>query len=311
MSHDREPEPGPHDAPRPSVSLGGPHVAIITGLSGGGKTAAAKLFEDLGYIVIDNLPGELLPDLAELVVRDPTRFALTVAIVLDVRAGDASLAFAAVRGALEAGGSGRRCSSSRRATRSSSGGSPRRGIATRSTTARASPAPSPGAGAARRRPPGGRRRHRHQRSCRCGSSARSCSPTSATCPRKGGIAIQLISFGYKHGIPLEADLVFDVRFMQNPYYLARAAPAFRAHRACPRLRAGPAHRPGLPRPPRAASWTCSCRRTSARARPGSRSGSAARAASTARSCCRRRSRRGCAERDFGPVSVFHRELEPA
>ena len=46
-----------------------PHVVVLSGLSGGGKTAAAKLFEDLGYIVVDNLPGELLPNLAELVVR--------------------------------------------------------------------------------------------------------------------------------------------------------------------------------------------------------------------------------------------------
>ena len=36
-------------------------VVVVTGLSGGGKTAAAKLFEDLGYVVVDNLPGELLP----------------------------------------------------------------------------------------------------------------------------------------------------------------------------------------------------------------------------------------------------------
>ena len=34
------------------------------------------------------------------------------------------------------------------------------------------------------------------------------------------LAIQLISFGFKYGVPLEADLVFDVRFMQNPYYVA-------------------------------------------------------------------------------------------
>ncbi len=32
-------------------------VVILSGLSGGGKTAAAKLFEDLGYMVVDNLPG--------------------------------------------------------------------------------------------------------------------------------------------------------------------------------------------------------------------------------------------------------------
>ena len=35
-------------------------VVVLTGMSGGGKTAAAKLFEDLGYVVVDNLPGELL-----------------------------------------------------------------------------------------------------------------------------------------------------------------------------------------------------------------------------------------------------------
>ena len=75
----------------------------LSGLSGGGKTAAAKLFEDLGYTVVDNLPGELLPDLAELVSADRARFA-RVAIVLDVRAGDATLALAAMRGALEGRG---------------------------------------------------------------------------------------------------------------------------------------------------------------------------------------------------------------
>ena len=80
-----------------------PAVVIVSGLSGGGKTAAAKLFEDLGYTVVDNLPGELLPDLAELVSSDRQRFA-RVAIVLDVRTGDATLAMAAMRGALEGRG---------------------------------------------------------------------------------------------------------------------------------------------------------------------------------------------------------------
>ena len=46
-------------------------VVVVTGLSGGGKTAAAKLFEDLGYVVVDNLPGELLPDLADLLAERP------------------------------------------------------------------------------------------------------------------------------------------------------------------------------------------------------------------------------------------------
>src|SRR5665811_1490454 len=79
------------------------HVVILSGLSGAGKTAATKLFEDLGYVCVDNLPGELLPDLADLIAREPQRFEL-VAIVLDVRAGQVPVAFAAMRGALEGRG---------------------------------------------------------------------------------------------------------------------------------------------------------------------------------------------------------------
>src|SRR3970040_1584065 len=78
-------------------------VGILSGLSGGGKTAAAKLFEDLEFVVVDNLPGELLPNLADLVSNDRTRYA-RVAIVLDVRAGDAEHAYRARRGALEGRG---------------------------------------------------------------------------------------------------------------------------------------------------------------------------------------------------------------
>jgi len=81
----------------------GQHVVLLSGLSGAGKTAAAKLFEDLGYTVVDNLPGELLAELAELVADDRERFR-KVAIVLDIRSGDAPMAFGAMRGALEGRG---------------------------------------------------------------------------------------------------------------------------------------------------------------------------------------------------------------
>jgi UPF0042 nucleotide-binding protein len=83
----------------PSPDARNQHVAIITGLSGAGKTAASKIFEDLGYTVVDNVPAELLQDLAELVANDPDRYD-RVAIVLDVRAGDAPLALSAALGAL-------------------------------------------------------------------------------------------------------------------------------------------------------------------------------------------------------------------
>jgi UPF0042 nucleotide-binding protein len=46
----------------------------------------------------------------------------------------------------------------------------------------------------------------------------------ATTTRPDQLAVQLISFGFKFGIPLEADLVFDVRFISNPYYIAELRP---------------------------------------------------------------------------------------
>jgi RNase adapter protein RapZ len=209
---------------RPSSdAVSEPAVVIVSGLSGGGKTAAAKLFEDLGYTVVDNLPGELLPDLAELVSADRVRFA-RVAIVLDVRTGDATLALAAMRGALEG-----------------------RGIRPRVVFLEATD------DVLIRR--FSETRHRHPLGDERGiansiaeerrrlDAVRSDSDvvldTSdlslrqlrerlfaalATDVRADQLAFQLISFGFKHGVPLEADLVFDVRFMQNPYYVADLRP---------------------------------------------------------------------------------------
>jgi UPF0042 nucleotide-binding protein len=198
-------------------------VAIITGLSGGGKTAAAKLFEDLGYMVVDNLPGELLPDLADLVASDTERFA-RIAIVQDVRGGDASLALAAMRGALEGRGIRpqvfflearddvliRRFSE----TRHRHPLDDTRGIASSIATERALLA-----------------QVRSESDVVLDTSDLSLRQLReklfshlGDLPEEGRIAIQLISFGFKHGVPLEADLVFDVRFMQNPYYLEELRP---------------------------------------------------------------------------------------
>jgi UPF0042 nucleotide-binding protein len=193
-------------------------VVILSGLSGAGKTAATKLFEDLGYTCMDNLPGELLPSLAELVSEDRQRFE-KVAIVLDVRAGDAPLALAAMKGALEG-----------------------RGIQPRVIFLEARDEVL-----IRRF---SETRHRHPLAGRRGIAGsiaderRLLDPirveadivvdTSDLSLRQlkerifahlgdnssdSGIVFQLISFGFKYGVPLEADLVFDVRFMENPYYV--------------------------------------------------------------------------------------------
>src|SRR5919197_3622017 len=193
-------------------------VVILSGLSGGGKTAAAKLFEDLGYTVVDNLPGELLPELADLVSGDRERFA-RVAIVVDIRAGDAVLAFSAMRGALEGRGIRphvfflearddvliRRFSE----TRHRHPLADQHGIASSIAKERRLLTPL-----------------RTEADVVIDTSDLSLRElreklfTNLTDVRDiDALAVQLISFGYKYGVPLESDLVFDVRFMQNPYYV--------------------------------------------------------------------------------------------
>ncbi len=194
------------------------HVVILSGLSGAGKTAATKLFEDLGYTCVDNLPGELLPGLAELVSEDRQRFD-RVAIVLDVRAGDASLALAAIRGALEGRGIRpqlffleardevliRRFSE----TRHRHPLADQRGIASSIAEERRVLDPV-----------------RDEADVVVDTSDLSLRELRERIFAHLGeqqatdrLVIQLISFGFKYGVPLEADLVFDVRFMQNPYYI--------------------------------------------------------------------------------------------
>jgi UPF0042 nucleotide-binding protein len=167
---------------------------------------------------MDNVPGELLPDLAELVSTDRRRFE-KVAIVLDVRAGNAPLALAAMRGALEG-----------------------RGIKPRVIFLEARD------DVLIRR--FSETRHRHPLAGRRGIAGsiaeerRRLEPIRADsdivvdtsdlslrqlkerifshltdAASEQGLVFQLISFGFKYGVPLEADLVFDVRFMENPYYV--------------------------------------------------------------------------------------------
>jgi len=216
------------DAGFPPLSEGGmdpgQEVVVVTGLSGGGKTAAAKLFEDLGYLVVDNLPGELLRDLADLLATDPIRFART-AIVLDVRAGDVPLAFGAMRGALEGRGIRpviiflearddvliRRFSE----TRHRHPLADERGIAASIALERELLDSV-----------------RQQADVVLDTSELSLRELRERIFARLGdvqssdrLAIQLISFGFKYGVPLEADLVLDVRFMKNPHYIEALRPS--------------------------------------------------------------------------------------
>jgi UPF0042 nucleotide-binding protein len=208
-----------HPATQPARRAGSAQqVVLLSGLSGAGKTAATKLFEDLGYVCMDNVPGELLPALAELVSNDPERFE-KVAIVLDVRTGDATLAQAAVRGALEGRGIKprlvflearddvliRRYSETRH--RHPLAG--RRGIAGSIDAERTLLEPIRAEADLVLDTSDMSLRQLKER------LFASLGDTSA----EAGLVFQLISFGFKFGVPLEADLVFDVRFMENPYYV--------------------------------------------------------------------------------------------
>ncbi len=210
-------DPFRSETPEPAtLDRGIQHVAIITGLSGAGKTAASKLFEDLGYTVVDNVPADLLRDLAELVANDPERYR-RVALVLDVRSGNAPLAFGAALGALQ----GRQIEPQIFFLEASDETLVRRFSETR----RRHPLDE-GTGLV-----DAIQRERElldevrgdadviiDTSELSGRQLRDRIQAALHHPEHGELLLNVISFGYKFGVPLEADLVFDVRFMENPYY---------------------------------------------------------------------------------------------
>jgi UPF0042 nucleotide-binding protein len=205
------------------LSNGRPNVVIVSGLSGAGKTTVSKLLEDVGYTVLDNLPVELLGRLAEMVVREPARF-MRLALVVDSRAGNAELAFSAAVGALEGRGIKpqafflearddviiRRFSETRHRHPLQSDEGVASSIARERTLLE---------------------EVRAQADVIIDTSEMSgrqlrerIYSALGTGTEPGSIGLHLVSFGYKHGLPLEADIVFDVRFMENPFYIDHLRP---------------------------------------------------------------------------------------
>jgi UPF0042 nucleotide-binding protein len=207
-------EPGREHAPR---DPGDADFVIITGLSGAGRSEAAKCLEDIGYFVVDNLPPALIGKMAELAATagGPRR----VAIVVDVRGGVffrelsrglqdlKSLAVPYRILFLEA----------------SDGDLVNRFKATR----RRHPLSES------ERVVGGIRRERGMMETLRGD-ADLIIDTSGLTPRdlhdrvrdaftktlpEESLHVSLISFGYKYGVPRDADLVFDVRFLPNPHWV--------------------------------------------------------------------------------------------
>jgi UPF0042 nucleotide-binding protein len=197
-------------------------VTVVTGMSGAGRSATADVLEDLGFFVIDNLPPALIPKVAELGRdRQGSRFAL----VVDTRAGeylpDLESALAELR---------------------------ETGARTRVLFLDAADE------VLVRRFDETRRRHPVAESHRVSEGIarerelleeikgqadividtselnvhelrdrlREIIGEPADMP--SGLQINVVSFGYKHGLPLDVDLVFDCRFLPNPHWIESLRP---------------------------------------------------------------------------------------
>ena len=196
-----------------------PELVVITGMSGAGRTEAMHVFEDLGYFCVDNLPASLMPQLLQLNDETADEEPRLIAVVCDARNGDFFGTLSEVLDDLDANDVDYRLvfldagddklvsrykSSRRRHPLCDDGASIAAGIA----------------------------RERHLLSD-LKDRADFVIDTSDMLPRqlrekirsvfysgrrRSGLSVSVYSFGFKHGAPVDADIVIDVRFLPNPYY---------------------------------------------------------------------------------------------
>jgi UPF0042 nucleotide-binding protein len=193
-------------------------LIIVTGLSGAGRRSVLGVLEDSGYIALDNVPIQLLGPLLELENKASAGNVVRLATGMDSRHLELPEQFAPILGQLQLQGVQtfvlylecedkiliRRYSESRRPHRYAGGGSIAEGIAkereilqpikeqasqvldTSSLTL-------------------------YQLKQHINDILPKCSLT--------GTQLKIMSFGFKHGVPAEADMVFDARFLPNPFYV--------------------------------------------------------------------------------------------
>ena len=194
-----------------------PRFVIITGLSGAGKSFAIKCFEDMGYFCVDNLPTTIIPTFAELCTQS-TREIRRIALGVDVRAGEYLAHLVEILQELKAKGyptevlfleAGdeslvRRYHETRRQHPLAGKGNLQDGIRAE------------------------RKAMAHLREI----ADRIVDTSGLTvhqfkellvdfygATKSRAFTVSLVSFGYKHGIPYDSDLVFDVRFLPNPHFV--------------------------------------------------------------------------------------------
>ncbi|MCI8373299.1 MAG: RNase adapter RapZ [Lachnospiraceae bacterium] len=192
---------------------------IVTGMSGAGKSIALKMLEDFGYYCVDNLPIPLVKNFAEL-LNVPNQEISKAALGLDIRGGQAFAELAAVLSDMQASGCAyeilfldasddvlvKRYKETRRNHPLAGGGRINVGI-----------------------------RQERSRIAFLKEKADYIIDTSTMLTRElkqelekifvrnqefKNLFITVLSFGFKNGIPEDSDLVFDVRFLPNPYYVS-------------------------------------------------------------------------------------------
>lgn len=204
-----------------SVPAHRPEVVVITGLSGSGKATALRVFEDLGYYCVDHLPIDLIPKFAELTLDSPN--IRSAALVVDIREGSNLARFPAIFKNL------------------------RNQIGVKLLFLEADDS------TIQRRFSETRRPHPLGKERSVASSLlderKSLEPIRALADltidtskfnvhelrqaiehhfrgdsEEGKIMVYINSFGFRHGVPVDSDLVFDVRFLPNPNYIPELKP---------------------------------------------------------------------------------------
>ena len=197
---------------------------IISGLSGAGKSKAASFMEDMGFFCVDNLPAPLIPKFAGLGMAGTGEYDRVV-LVTDVRSGTN---FSALFQSLEAL-KGMKCPYRILYMDASDDVIIKRYKETRRSHPLAEECDSlEGAIALERRMLAPlRERAEFVVDTSDLSTAKLRGELLRLFGRgsqEGAMTVSVTSFGFKHGLPREADLVFDVRFLPNPYYVQELRP---------------------------------------------------------------------------------------
>ena len=197
---------------------------IVTGMSGAGKSKAASFLEDMGFFCVDNLPVPLIPKFAELVMAGTGEYD-RVALVTDIRSGGNVEGLAAALDALNAA----HCAHPIFFMDASDQTIIKRYKETRRSHPLAEERDTlEGAIALERQmlTP-----LRERADTVVDTSNLSTSKLKGELRRLAGqgrgdvpMEVQVSSFGFKYGLPMEADLVFDVRFLPNPFYVPELRP---------------------------------------------------------------------------------------